>query len=270
MNGAPAVSLGADSARSLARGGLTVTDARFGPGLTLPRHNHAEASVVVILSGGFELTIAGGERDCRPGAVLTEPAAEPHSNRFTAAGTRVVAVQVDTVLAVDLGGAGVRLDRVTQGRDRAAAFLAWRLVQELDVADSLTAVAVEGVALELLTAAARSRRPAAGGRPGWLTAVEQLVNAGFPGPLDPATLAVAAGVHPVHLARVWRTHHGCSLAESVRQHRVGWVAQRLATTNRPIADLAAAAGFTDQSHLARTFRRSTGLTPSDYRRLLRK
>jgi AraC family transcriptional regulator len=33
-----------------------------------------------------------------------------------------------------------------------------------------------------------------------------------------------------------------------------------------LADVAAAAGFADQSHFTRQFRRATGMTPGEYRR----
>ena len=40
-------------------------------------------------------------------------------------------------------------------------------------------------------------------------------------------------------------------------------------TDRPLAEIAAATGFTDQSHFTRRFRQTTGLTPDAYRRRFR-
>jgi AraC family transcriptional regulator len=37
-------------------------------------------------------------------------------------------------------------------------------------------------------------------------------------------------------------------------------------TDVPLAEIALAAGFADQSHFTKTFRRSRGLTPGEYRR----
>ena len=47
------------------------------------------------------------------------------------------------------------------------------------------------------------------------------------------------------------------------------VRQLLADTDLPIATLAYQAGFADQSALTRVMRRTTGLTPSAYRKLHR-
>jgi AraC-like DNA-binding protein len=40
-------------------------------------------------------------------------------------------------------------------------------------------------------------------------------------------------------------------------------------TDIPLADLASAAGFADQSHLNRTFKRQIGMTPAAFRRSCR-
>jgi AraC family transcriptional regulator len=43
----------------------------------------------------------------------------------------------------------------------------------------------------------------------------------------------------------------------------------LASSESPIVDIALSAGFCDQSHFTRTFKRLTGLVPSQYRNALR-
>ena len=56
--------------------------------------------------------------------------------------------------------------------------------------------------------------------------------------------------------------HALQVAHRVRN------ARRLLEAGEPIADIAAATGFADQSHLHRHFQRSLGLTPGEYRRRL--
>jgi AraC family transcriptional regulator len=79
-------------------------------------------------------------------------------------------------------------------------------------------------------------------------------------------IAHAAGVHPAHLAAVFRRVHRMPLGSYVRRLRVDWAADRLIGTNNPISAIAAEAGFADQAHLTRWFRRVTGVTPAAYRR----
>lgn len=52
----------------------------------------------------------------------------------------------------------------------------------------------------------------------------------------------------------------------VRRRRIEWAHVQLLHSERPLADIALAAGFCDQGLFARTFRRLRGLTPGKVRR----
>ena len=79
------------------------------------------------------------------------------------------------------------------------------------------------------------------------------------------SLAEEAGVHPVHLARVFGKHHGCTVASHVRKLRVAWAQEQLLRPGTSTADIAFAAGFSDQSHFARVFRQLAGMSPARWR-----
>ena len=79
-------------------------------------------------------------------------------------------------------------------------------------------------------------------------------------------LAGAVGVHPSHLARSFRRHHGTSVAAYLRRERLRWACRLLSGTLMPLLEIAQEAGFADQSHLTRALRQATGLTPAAYRR----
>ena len=78
-------------------------------------------------------------------------------------------------------------------------------------------------------------------------------------------LAVIAGASPFHLHRLFRqgtglTPHGFLVQARLRE------ARRRLESGAPVADVAAAAGFADQSHLTRSFKRFMGIPPGLYRR----
>jgi AraC-like DNA-binding protein len=62
--------------------------------------------------------------------------------------------------------------------------------------------------------------------------------------------------------------YGCSIGEYTLKWRVEVASRQLATSTSPIAEVAAFAGFADQSHLCRTFKTLSGLTPKDFPPLL--
>jgi len=77
-------------------------------------------------------------------------------------------------------------------------------------------------------------------------------------------------VHASHLARVFRKFKGCTIGDYVRGLRVQHASRRISDSEDSLADIALAAGFSDQSHLSRTFKQHTGMQPRQFRILLRK
>jgi AraC family transcriptional regulator len=102
--------------------------------------------------------------------------------------------------------------------------------------------------------------------PPWLTRATAFLQCHYRNGLSMDEVAEVAGVHPAHLAAVFRRVHRVSLGQYVRRLRVTWAAEQLLATDAPIAAVALEAGFSDQAHLTRWFRRETGFTPAAYRR----
>ena len=79
-------------------------------------------------------------------------------------------------------------------------------------------------------------------------------------------LARQAGVSRFHFARLFRVSIGDSPMAYLLKSRIERAKQMLLQDDRPVCEIAAALGFCDQSHLTRTFRRMTGLTPREFAR----
>jgi AraC-like DNA-binding protein len=71
--------------------------------------------------------------------------------------------------------------------------------------------------------------------------------------------------HPSWLGDAWRCATGENFQETAARLRVERAAHLLRETDRPAAAIAAEAGFCDQSHMSRTFRRILGRLPSAVR-----
>jgi AraC family transcriptional regulator len=68
---------------------------------------------------------------------------------------------------------------------------------------------------------------------------------------------------------VFRDFYGKSPGEYLRQLRLDWAEAQMRITDAPLSQIALQAGFADQSHFTRTFKRHTGLTPGKYRQASR-
>ena len=80
-----------------------------------------------------------------------------------------------------------------------------------------------------------------------------------------AELGEYAGVSPFHLAHVFRNAVGLPPHRYLEQRRVRH-ARALIAAGRPLSFAALDAGFNDQAHLTRHFKRHLGVTPGQYRR----
>lgn len=88
---------------------------------------------------------------------------------------------------------------------------------------------------------------------------------GYAEPWPLAEVARRAGASPFHLARTFRTHTGRSLHEYRTELRMRAALESLAEPSTDLMELALALGYSSHSHFTAVFRRTFGLTPSDFR-----
>jgi AraC family transcriptional regulator len=246
--------------------GLALYDVAFAPLHRFGAYTPERPYVAVVIAGGLAKTFPARSQELSPPSAVVMPAEARHLTRFGAAGARVLKLEVDLD---DLGPCAGLFDRIRHLRAEPIASAARRLACELRARDAFCSLALEGLSLELLAGAARLSIDPPTRPPPWLRGVEERLHDSFSERLRVTDLADAAGVHPVHLARVFRARHGISLAEYVRRLRLDWAASCLVSSEEAIASIAAGAGFADQSHFTRSFKRYTGLTPARYRAALR-
>jgi AraC-like DNA-binding protein len=98
-----------------------------------------------------------------------------------------------------------------------------------------------------------------------LAQVRERIDVEFCEPLRLRDLAVCAGLSPTRLARAFEAAYGLT-PHSYQQSRRVAKAKRMIVCGVPLADVAAACGYSDQSHLNRWFLRIQGTTPGRLRR----
>jgi AraC family transcriptional regulator len=268
-NQVAAISNGSIGLVSLDVAGFRVTDAQFPPRLTLPSHYHPRACLAVVLEGSIEKSYRQAAHLAPAASVLTMPPEERHADQFQQGGAHMLVIEPGPATD-DLLRPYAHLFACGHRRDPGLTGLAWRLSQETHAPDTASPLAAEGLILEMLARLARQPSPSVERRrPPWLGGVEERLYSLGAAPCDLSHLAAEVGVHPVHLARVFRAHFGVSIGAYVRRLRLDWAAHQLAVSNEPLSALAVDAGFVDQSHFTRAFKQHTGLTPGQYRQARR-
>ncbi|WP_084183462.1 helix-turn-helix domain-containing protein [Nevskia soli] len=107
--------------------------------------------------------------------------------------------------------------------------------------------------------------PRGGLPPGILRSLDQYIRNNLERNLPVEALAAVAGLSPTHFARAFKNSVGVTPHHYLTQQRVEKAAQLLAESDRSMAEIAQAVGFSDQSHLSRRFTRLVGTTPGAYR-----
>ena len=246
-------------------GALTLIETHYAAGLVATKHVHERSCFCIVVDGGFSETYGHAQRTCRSGSIIFRPAGEEHANHF-ALGAHCLNIELSEPSMARLDEYAPAPRTSLDLTQTPVGELAARLYREFQIEDDLTPLALEGLAMEVLANLSRRLRGMAQPRtpPAWLARVRELLHEAPQLP-SLAGIAAAVGVHPVHLARSFRRHHGCTIGAYVRRLRIDKACRLLAGTALPLSQIALDVGFSHQSHFTNAFKRAIGQTPSAYR-----
>lgn len=167
--------------------------------------------------------------------------------------------------------AGEALACVAGAHDPVLAHLAGALLPALATAEQAPPLFVDQVVRAIEThLAARYHggraRLAQGLTKAQLERAKEMLAAALDGHVLIADIAAACGVSRSHFIRGFREMSGTTPYQWLLQHRVARARDLIADPRLSLADVAIACGFSDQSHMTRTFKRLTGAAPGAWRR----
>jgi AraC family transcriptional regulator len=256
--------------RSRAIGEFVMTETRYAAGAVLPTHSHEQACLVVVLRGSFDERFESRGREGEPGMLIVRPEGERHSDAFGGDGGRCLNVEMAPAWLARVRAASPVLAESAALTGGTFPLLGRRLQEELAHADDASPLAIESLVLAILADGVRATKRAASAPPVWLDRARELIHADPAAHITLADLGAAVGVHPVHLATTFRRFFGQTVAAYARALRVEQACRALTSSDAPLADIALAAGFSDQSHFCRVFRRALRTTPTEFRAAARE
>jgi AraC family transcriptional regulator len=249
-------------------GTFAITRSSYGPSQRIASHTHDYASATVVLRGSLTERVASKRYELSPDRCLFRPADVVHENAYGSRGAECLIIAAEPGWVASDRVARTVFGATAMASGTVALMVARRIRRELRMGDDAAAVAIEGLALELVANASRQLgQPRGQSKPKWLDVVRERLHDEHAKPVRLHALARDAGVHPVYLARAFRQQFGCSPGEYLRQRRIDRASTELAETERSIAAIALDAGFSSPSHFATAFRAATGMSPRTYRRM---
>lgn len=227
-----------------------------------PAHTHDSWTVLLIDSGAVRYDLDRVGHVAEPGAVTLLPPHVPHDGRSAVAGRafRKRVLYLDASWLPGSEDAAVRRPALRGARARAIVDGIHRDLGSPGDADA----ALQGV-LALGTLAHARLRDAAGpaaDRP-LARRLRDLIDERMPESVTILEAAALLGAHPSHLVRAFSREYGIPPHRYLTGRRVDLARRLLLAGHRP-AQVAADAGFYDQAHLTRHFRRVLGVTPAAF------
>ncbi len=209
----------------------------------MPIHRHGDARVVVVASGCIVEETFGAARVMAAGEAVFRPPFFGHAVRTGSRDARYVKLPVtDAAWRAHVAAHGW-----TVGFGRLPDSLARRAIVDRSPACGDAALAL--------------CRPAGADLPPVSRALNAAAEALRRGDVPAALIARRAGLPPYQLSRRFKRAFGVAPSVYAAEARVDAALGLMLAGDARLADVAARAGFADQAHMTRAFRRFTGATP---------
>ena len=248
----------------LRAGGILLSELLQPCSRSVPRHEHELAYVTLVLRGDY---LEGDRRldEMRPLTAVFNPKGVTHSTLIGPAGASFFTVEFRPEASQDID---LALPQSTVF-DCGAGWILWPVLGLYSAIKTGTAdpLVIDGHVLELMGALSglNSREKSVSLQPRWFARVKERLHEEFRSGVRMTDLARDAGVHPVHLARVFRRIERRTPGEYQHGLQVRAACDLLPDPDCSLAAVAAECGFADQSHFTRIFRRMTSTTPARFR-----
>ncbi len=247
-----------------------IVDRAAGMDWRIAAHRHVNLHQIFLIRQG-SIAMTSGGRAVRPKApvVLNIPPGTVHAFEF-AAGTDGHVLTLPTADFPELFGPDAALLAAPFHAEEGGLSAAFERISALHGETSvLRSLRLRAAAIDLVcdvSALAAAPDPAA--RQPRLARLEALIRSHLADGWSVADYAAALHLSGRHLRRLCLEGAGLSAHGFIEQVRLREACRLLAYTRMQVQTVAYALGFEDQAYFTRTFRRCTGLSPTDYRKKL--
>ena len=231
---------------------------------TIPKHSHELAFFDLLINGNYYAKHGKNKFSCNSMTVLWCPPDFTHKAEIGKKGGHFFTIEVSKN-NLELFQNYSFIPESFFTRKSQMVSLAMCLYNEFKNWQDCSSLTVEGLTLEMLGVLAQKEKFLDEKPPAWLLHIVDKLNEEFKESFSTKELSIEAGVHPVHLAKVFRKFHNQTINEYVQNLRINYASKLLCNKDLPLTEIAAMTGFADQSHLTRIFKRITQTTPGVFR-----
>lgn len=230
-------------------------------GAIMEPHDHKQTQISIIIHGvNHEQSEVSPLHFTKPAELIIKPKGLVHQNTFSRDCTMI------TAQIKEENHSKIRLDGMLKE---------WRAIspvggyqQLLSMLSCKTERQYYDCLNEMLTSFSSNTNTLSASPPQWLEEVRHLLEASYHTVIKNQAIGQAINKHPVYIARAFKKHYGMSMKAYVKLLRTNGAIKSISSEEDILAGIAIQNGFADQSHLNRTFKARTGLTPNEFKRLV--
>jgi AraC family transcriptional regulator len=236
---------------------------QYDPFSEISAHSHENAYLSLLINGNYKESGNSGQNLVDPGQILFRPSGYQHANQFLKLGGRCFNIELKKELLekYELMAAipGISVTYKTGSfEDVYKAMYSF-------YSDGFVSLSEEYI-FTWLTEKTRYKIPL---RLVWLSKVKTILENEFETHHSIESVAGRVFVHPMYLARAFKEKEGLTFGEYQLKMRLEKAMELLFKKAGSVNDIACSAGFSDASHLVRSFRLHYQVTPAKFRLALK-
>lgn len=233
-------------------------------------HYHETSTICIAVGGSSEDKFSSRTVSLARGSIVFRPAGELHSHSYGAIGFSAVALQVPESVLRRFTERDTAIAKFSPGEgDRQLVTTALMMCADLHFSGNQWDKTGEDLLAEVLggkTGAGSRRRDT---YPNCVRVAMEFIENNYGEPCTYSDVARAAGVHPTHLARLFRQSSDTSIGQYRKRVRLRRAIEHLTRPYTTLADTAQDCGFYDCAHLTHDIRRYLSLSAGDLQKMLR-
>lgn len=246
--------------------GFVLNEQTYSERIETQRHSHKHAIFCLALEGAYTAKFDRKICTCAPSSLIFHAPDEPHSE-YVRPSSRIFIIEIEPSWLDRVREQTAVIESSADFKSSALTLLGRNIYQEFRESDEASPLVVEGLMLALIGKASRDAVQTLPVQPPrWLKQAKELLHDRFAETLTLAEIAAEVGVNSSYLAQMFHKYYRHTIGGYLRRLRVESACRTLAASDTPLCDIALAAGFSDQSHFNRIFKRYVGITPVQYRK----
>ena len=248
---------------------LRITRVDYPENLVSEWHYHENAYFAFIQRGGSLERRKKENIQCRPGHLLFYNDQEGHKNEGYLRGSRNICLELQNDWFINNQIERKWMEGVFLIKEKSIQGLFLKILKEAVVNDTSSRLAIEGLLLQVYAEMIREKNDPKK-FPAWIKVVHDYLHDNWNKKITVTEIAQLADVHPITLSKEFPKYFHCTFGEYLRKLRLAKSLDLLKKPSIPLDEIALDCAFYDSSHYINAFKNLYGMTPSSYRRILRK